>query len=266
MTLEVLHDQLFDVMLVVDEICKKEGIKYFLDSGTAIGAVREKDFIPWDDDVDFKIMREDYPAFKEAMNKYLPEEYRLVEPIDLAPAFFDFVPRVIHLNRPLREETEEDRFYKNYQNRVGLDVFIFDKAPNSALKQKTMMLKCKMLYGMAMSKRYKVDMSEYSFMQKAQSSVCMLMGKLFSLEKILSMHEKAMTKYFSMTDNKYRFPGNYLLRELGFFNEEWYAEVVEMPIRDHMFPMPCGYHEELTKMYGEYMKPPKDRSIYKTHI
>lgn len=266
MTIEVLHDQLFEVMLLVDEICRKEGVRYFIDSGTAIGAVREKDFIPWDDDVDFKVLREDWPRFKEAMNKHLPSNYRLIEPMDMVPAFYDFVPRVINMDKPLREETEEDKFYKNYQNRVGLDVFIFDKAPNSSLKQKSMMLKCKILYGMAMSKRYKVDMSGYSFMQKLESRVCMLMGKFYSTEKILKKHEKAMTKYSSLTDNKYRFPGNYLLRELGFFNEEWYADTVYMPIRDHDFPMPIGYDGELTKMYGDYMHPPKDRSIYKTHI
>ena len=89
MTLPELQDKLYDVLCMVDDICKKEGIRWFLDGGTEIGSVREKDIIPWDDDIDAKILREDYPKFKAAMLKYLPENYRYIEPEEFSPYFFD---------------------------------------------------------------------------------------------------------------------------------------------------------------------------------
>ena len=256
---------LYDVLCLVDDICQREGVRYFLDGGTEIGSVREKDFSPWDDDIDIKVLREDYPRFKAAMQKHLPDNYRLVEPQEYAPYFFDFVPRIIDVTLPLREETDEDRAYQNFQNRVGVDVFILEKAPDGAVAQKLLMLKCKMLYGMAMSKRFKVKRESYTLSQRLMSGVCILMGKPFKHETILSMWDKSMRKY-EQGQTKWRFPANYLLRDLRFFREECFADVAYGEIRKREFPIPVGFDEELTLLYGEYMKPPKDRSIYQTHI
>ncbi len=207
---------LFDVLCLVDDICQREGVRYFLDGGTEIGSVREKDFIPWDDDIDIKVLREDYPRFNAAMQKHLPDNYRLVEPQEYAPYFFDFVPRIIDTTIALREETDEDRAYQNFQNRVGVDIFILEKAPDGAVAQKLLMLKCKMLYGMAMSKRFKVKRESYTLSQRLMSGVCILMGKPFKYETILSMWDKSMRKY-EQRQTKWSFTANYLLRDLRFF-------------------------------------------------
>lgn len=265
MTLEILQDKLFDVLCMIDGICQKENVRYFLDGGTEIGSLREKNIIAWDDDIDIKILREDYPKFKEAMIKNLPENYRLVEPEEFSPRFYDFVSRIIDVTQPLREETEEDREYKNFQNRVGVDIFIFEKAPNSALLRRLMLLRCKMLYGMAMSKRYKVYSDSYTFSQKLTSGVCRILGKPFKLETVFAMWNRSMTKYGNK-NTEWRFPANYLLRDLGFFKEEWFIEASEGELRGHKFPVPCGYDAELKQLYGDWTKPPKDKSIYKTHI
>ena len=117
----------------IDKVCKKHNITWYADWGTLLGTVRHKGFIPWDDDMDIKVFREDYPAFCEAMRKHLPEYLHFIEPQDYSPAFYDFIPRIYDERYPLREETAEDRYYKNYQNRIGIDVFIFDVAPDSIL-------------------------------------------------------------------------------------------------------------------------------------
>ena len=92
MTLEELHDKLFDVLCMVEDICEKEGVKWFLDGGTEIGSVREKGFIPWDDDIDVKVLREDYEKFKAAMIKHLPANFKFIDPDEFDPYFYDFVP------------------------------------------------------------------------------------------------------------------------------------------------------------------------------
>jgi len=139
MTLEVLQDRLYEFLCLIDDICQKEGVRYFLDGGTEIGSVREKNIIAWDDDIDIVMLREDYDKFKEAMIKNLPDNYRFVEPEEFSPYFYDFVSRIIAIDEPLREETDEDRAYGNIQNRVGVDIFIFEQAPDSALARKLMM-------------------------------------------------------------------------------------------------------------------------------
>ena len=79
MKLAEVQDRLFDLLCLIDDICRREGVTYFLDGGTEIGSVREKDIIAWDDDADIKLKWSDYPAFKDAMEKHLPEYIRLVE-------------------------------------------------------------------------------------------------------------------------------------------------------------------------------------------
>ena len=265
MTLEVLHDELYKILCLVDDICTREHVRYFLDSGTAIGAAREKDFSPWDDDLDLKVLREDYPAFKAAMEKCLPENYRFIEPTAFSPYFYDFVPRIVKLDAPLREDNEEDRAYNNLRNYLCVDIFIYDKAPESAFRRKMMLTEYKVLYGMAMSKRYSVKGEKYTAAQKIAVGVLRLLGKPFSVAWFCRVHERLARRW----ENKpaaYRIGMNYPLIFLHWLPEKSYEGTVYLPLRDRKFPMPSGFDTELTIKYGDYMHPPRDKSIYITHV
>ena len=65
------------ILIEIDKICRKHNIPYWLDSGTLIGAVRHGGFIPWDDDMDICVLREDYARLKGVLLEELPERYQL---------------------------------------------------------------------------------------------------------------------------------------------------------------------------------------------
>ena len=264
MTIEELHDELFDLLCRIDDICRQEGVRYFLDSGTEIGAVREKDFIAWDDDVDLKVMAEDYPAFKAALEKHLPPHIKVIEPDDFAPHFYDFTVRVADTTKPIRAQNEEDDFYGNLQNFVGTDVFIFAKAPASPRRRRLLLLKIKILYGLGMAHRYVIKDEKYTRLQKAQVWVLTHIGKLFSAKRICRMWWKLLWRTQKNPKASGRMPVNYL-RHLQVYDDDCFGETTSGVIRGREFPIPSGYDKELALQYGDYMTP-RDDSTFIRHL
>ena len=72
--IEKVQEKMLGILSAVDALCKKHGIRYVLDSGTLLGAVRHGGFIPWDDDVDIAMLREDYERFCSVAHE-LPAPY-----------------------------------------------------------------------------------------------------------------------------------------------------------------------------------------------
>lgn len=64
------------ILAEIDRICKKYNIRYFAEWGTLIGAVRHGGFVPWDDDLDIGMLREDYERFKEVAKDEFRESLR----------------------------------------------------------------------------------------------------------------------------------------------------------------------------------------------
>ena len=74
-TVRQVQIQLLEMLEEIDRICKKRNISYFLESGSALGAYRHQGFIPWDDDLDIGITREEYSKFVQAMKEELSDQY-----------------------------------------------------------------------------------------------------------------------------------------------------------------------------------------------
>lgn len=263
--LERIHELLFEMLVAIDELCEKHSITYFLDSGTLLGAVREKDFIPWDDDADISMKREDYEKFLAVANE-LPKPYRLVTPECYGGYFFDFTPRILNMDEPLREESAADIAQNNNQNRVAVDIFIIDKAPDDDGAFSRMVLKQKMIYGYAMAHRYDKENGKYSLMQKAQVTVLRTLGRFMRLENILKKQEKVSTAYRKEKTGYYCIT-NFPVRSLSHrYDAADFDGVVRLKLGKGEFNCPCGYDKILTKYYGDYMTPPKKEARVSIHI
>ncbi len=73
--LDSIHEIQLAFLLETDRICRKHNIKYFLGGGTLLGAIRHKGFIPWDDDADIMMLREDFDRFLRDCAKGTSEQY-----------------------------------------------------------------------------------------------------------------------------------------------------------------------------------------------
>lgn len=74
-TVKDVQQIILEIAKVVDQLCDKHNIPYVINGGTALGAIRHQGFIPWDDDFDMAILREDYDRFINALKKDLPKDY-----------------------------------------------------------------------------------------------------------------------------------------------------------------------------------------------
>ena len=73
-----MQQYILNILLAIDKVCKEHNLRYYLLAGTMLGAVRHKGFIPWDDDADVALPREDYNILVKHANEWLPERYELV--------------------------------------------------------------------------------------------------------------------------------------------------------------------------------------------
>ena len=119
-----------EVLCDIDRVCKKYNIQWFADCGTLLGAVRHGGFIPWDDDMDICMTRDNYMKFLAVAKKELPEGYDLLN-FHNDDNYFEFLTRVVNGRKICFDREHLEKFHE-FPFVVGIDIFPLDYlAPNS---------------------------------------------------------------------------------------------------------------------------------------
>lgn len=259
-----VHEANLRMLREIDRICRKYKIKYALDAGTLLGAIRHGGFIPWDDDVDIVMTRNQYEAFAKVVRRELADGMTFVEPNEYhdGKAFYDFVPRILYDKSQKFAESEKMEFYDDKISRLWVDIFILDALPGGkTAKTVTKLLHC-IVYGLALGHRYKIVYSDYQGMMKLFVGVLSNVGKLipfsftYRLWKWLCKKDaKKETPLYFYTN----YAPNYYYVEM---KKEWNDQVKEIPFEDETFFIPMGWEHCLIQLYGDYMKmPPKEKQV-----
>jgi len=237
-------------------VCEENGLKYFLVGGTALGAVRHQGFIPWDDDVDVAMPREDFEKLKQLYrSRYIQHSFYRLRGVDEKKYRYNYLKyddsRTTYL---------ENKFNNKYKSGVFIDIFPLD----GICDKKEAIIRRSYLIYLLRSVRYANDFRltymNFFYVLPIKALIFIIGGN-----KITKLINRIIFQY---PYNKSEMVGNYLgaYREREFVNKHIFGKGKRIKFERSLFWVPEKCEEYLENIYGDYMKLPPEKSRIPHHI
>jgi len=251
-----------EVLAEIDRICKENGIQYFADYGTLLGAVRHKGFIPWDEGIDICMLREDYQRFGEMAGKGLPSNC-LLKSCYTDPKWMHPYMRVINANGLPIERAQIERFH-GCPYIVGVDIFPLDNIPEEQAELEVLEIAYGCLAGIAalLEQGESKEVLEADI-QRVEDYLMIridregdIINQIYQmLDKIAVLYQEencrevaSMLFYFGKVEKKRL--------------KEWYKECIPMTFENMQVLVPIGYEKVLEALYGDWRQVVRDAASH----
>ena len=248
-----------DMLVEFDRVCRKNNINYTIFCGTLLGAVRHKGFIPWDDDIDIGILREDYEAFK-----------KVADQLDQSICFFqdhstdkEYRWGYGKLRRTGTKFVRVGQSHLKNQTGVFIDIFPLDDMPKTLLGKWIVEYKAWKIR----KESYSI-VGQYSDPSKRMRNWYKRLAKK-DIEKTFKKFDKLTAKSSNDSPNEVRVLGYKSFGKLYSKNplkkrysmpKEWFKEYTDYEFEGHKFRGIKNYDAFLKYMYGDYMTlPPENK-------
>ncbi len=256
-----------EVLEHVKIVCKRHNIKFFADFGTMLGAARHKGFIPWDDDMDITMLREDLMRFIRYAKEELPESYLVINCYDYPEYINTVIVRLVNSNA-IRLDEEFLNEYHGFPFACGLDIFPLDYIPRDETEREMQRNLLSIVRGTLEAhlpdSEATDEQKEYLFSQVQEltgqaidrsGNIIQQLSKL--LDSISAMFEEKDADHVGIA---YRM--TYLPDSIVLHRKEVYEKAVDMPFEVTTIPTPILSDEYLTDEFSENYMTPK---IYPAH-
>ncbi|MEO2223855.1 LicD family protein [Priestia megaterium] len=256
--LKEMQDIQLKTALEVKRICEKYNIPYFLVGGTLLGAVRHEGFIPWDDDLDIGMLREDYEKFIKVAPKELSDSYFLQT--WFTDKSFGLPFAKIRVNET--KFIEQNSINVNCHNGIFIDIFPFDNVPNQLSLQKKHNQRLFIFKRLLLVKCGYCLWDDGSFLKKIIYKAAKLGSFFIPLTLLKQSLTKEMIKYNNLKTEKVAALGS----PFSYFQEqtkkEWISKQINLVFEGTKFSCPNGYEKYLNSHYGDYMTlPPVENRV-----
>lgn len=256
--LKRLQEELLAMMKDIDEICRKNGIKYCLTGGSVLGAVRHKGFIPWDDDLDIAMLKEEYEKFCEIAPEAFKGTKYFLQNIDTEKEYN--LPFAKIRNSETTDISEQHK-KKNINHGIWIDVFIIDAVSKNRFKQFLQRKSSAVIYA-----AWSRDENLSTIKKGVINLCCKIFGEKQFIKGIckLTRGEKTeYSKYVAAIDGR----AGYIKETMP---KEFYTEHILATFEDVKFPIPKQFDAFLSRLYGDYMTPPpyekRGKDMHKAYI
>jgi lipopolysaccharide cholinephosphotransferase len=240
-TLRRMQHKMVEILDVVDAICKKHSLQYWLCAGSLLGAVRHGGFIPWDDDLDIAMMRSDYKKLLKALKKELPSTYYLQTPREryYDPPF----AKVRDTKSKITDNWEQAKWYK--QNGIYIDIFPVEYA-YPKLRQFINFFYMRSRNPLKRGHPFRSPKIFFKYF------VALLMHPFTTAAVFLARLYCTINRPATITQN---YAWHNIVQE-----EKDIFPLQEVVFEGKKYPAPCSYDGYLRKFYGDYMQiPPKEQ-------
>ena len=256
LTLTEIQAREYELLKQFDAYCKRHGLTYCLCGGTLLGAVRHKGFIPWDDDIDLMMPREDYERLRDlSRGETVSDCLRVRYPGD-AGYPYGFMKAV-----DTRTVVYERNITRDEQRTgLALDIFPLDRMYVSPWKNRLLLTRVKFWIQVGKVGAGMVRAEKDSLKKRLRNLVMLLLKPIAACVS----YEKAMARVDRIASGR-RTLAPYILGNLGWpnqwkdmFPKEVFDSYVDLDFGADKFPCPAGYDAYLTQLYGNYMRIPKE--------
>lgn len=240
-----------DMLKKLLEVCDKYDLKIWAEGGTLLGAIRDKGFIPWDDDIDMMMLREDY----EKLLEVAPREFQY-------PLFFQAPstePGYFRGHAQLRRSDTTailpGDIDQGFNQGVFIDIFVFDFLPATEEERSEAFSKLESLRRRIINRNYSQPYSLKTYLYRIKEALYFSVKGAY--KEYLRM-ERLIIDHPHKSDNLI---GDVLWTSHNYHKYmrhiDWYRETVMVPFEDMEMPVPVDYDKVLTTQYGDYLKPVK---------
>lgn len=240
----------------VERICRKYGLRYFADSGTLIGAVRDKGYIPWDDDIDLAMLREDYERFVKVAPRELGEGLKL----QTVYTEENYLRGHAQIRDGRTTGYNEEDARAGYNCGIFIDIFPLDGMPDGKLAARLWAFQVRLCW-MVLYTWYRYDYYEKKT----------LAGRLLhGFGRLLNIPMRRAYRRYEMVCARYKGKHTKRVCDTVFISQlakntwerKWFEDVVYLPFENRQIPAPVGYDGRLRAEYGEYWKPAKAPTMH----
>ena len=235
------QEKLLSMMKIIDKKFTEKGIFYLFIYGSALGAVRDKGFIPWDDDIDIAILREDTDCVEKALDEL--DYYYETGEVHLRPS-----APIMHISYLQKDFFSPDKNIKDYPE---IDIWIIDRVPKNSIKRKIA----------------RITGLEHDFFtyRQAPTTRGVLINKFFNFllhvfsDKTMDrFQKKTLARLIKLGKGEEYVTEAYHIKRFRVYTRAFLLDVVRIPFEDMLVPVPKKYDEYLTIVYGDYMTPPPE--------